>query len=139
MGKSIKFRNDIYLDTRSIAHNNVLLSNILNYSKDEVKIGKWVNGKNLYRKVLDFDYFPDNSQRFVPIYISNLDDVCWYEYSWFDTVDDRFFSGLRFDTGTTYCKVAISSTDLIVEGKGTEWSKRTSNGKCIIYYTKKEE
>lgn len=109
--------------------------NLKNYLDEEQIIGKWEE-ETLYRKVVNFDYFPNNSQRIVPTNISNLKDVKWYEYSWYDDSDKRFFSSLRFDNNTTYCKVAISYTDLIVEGRGVDWSTRTSDGKCIIYYTK---
>ena len=106
------------------------------YSKEEIIIGKWFDGKPLYRKVVEFDYFPNNTQRVVPHYITNLQYICWYEYSWYDESDKRFFSGFRFDANTTFCNVGISYTDLIIEGRGTDWSERTSDGKCIIYYTK---
>ena len=109
--------------------------NLKNYLDEEQIIGKWEE-ETLYRKVVNFDYFPNNGQRIVPTNISDLKDIKWYEYSWYDDSDKRFFSGLRFDTNTTYCKVAISHTDLIVEGRGVDWSTRTSDGKCIIYYTK---
>ena len=107
-----------------------------NYSSNEQIVGKWIDGKTLYRKVITFNYFPNNTQRVVPHYITNLQYICWYEYSWYDKSDKRFFSGFRFDNSTTYCKIAISHTDLIVEGRGTNWSARTSDGTCIIYYTK---
>lgn len=109
--------------------------NLKNYLDEEQIIGKWEE-ETLYRKVVNFDYFPNNGQRIVPTNISDLKDIKWYEYSWYDDSDKRFFSGLRFDTNTTYCKVAISHTGLIVEGRGVDWSTRTSDGKCIIYYTK---
>lgn len=106
------------------------------YSKEEIISGKWFDGKPVYRKVVEFSSFPNNRQQVSPHHIENLGDVCWYEYSWYDTSDKRFFSGLRFDNSTTYCKVAISHTDLIIEGRGVDWSGRTTAGKCIIYYTK---
>lgn len=109
--------------------------NLKNYSTLEQVVGNWAS-EILYRKVVNFDYFPNNTQRIVPTNIADLNDIKWYEYSWYDDSDKRFFSGLRFDNATTYCKVAISHTDLIVEGKGVDWSSRTSQGKCIIYYTK---
>lgn len=112
------------------------IDNKFNYSNNEQIVGKWINGKTLYRKVITFDYFPNNIQRVVPHYITNLEYICWFEYSWYDESDKRFFSGFRFDNSTVYCKIAISHTDLIVEGRGTDWSGRTSDGKCIIYYTK---
>lgn len=109
--------------------------NLKNYLDEEQIIGKWEE-ETLYRKVVNFDYFPNNGQRIVPTNISNLKDVKWYEYSWYDDSDKRFFSSLRFDNNTTYCKVSTSHTDLVVEGRGVDWSSRTSQGKCIIYYTK---
>lgn len=112
------------------------IDNKFNYSSNEQIVGKWIDGKTLYRKVITFNYFPNNTQRVVPHYITNLQYICWYEYSWYDESDKRFFSGFRFDSNTTFCKVGISYTDLIIEGRGTDWSERTSNGKCIIYYTK---
>lgn len=112
------------------------IDNKFNYSNNEQIVGKWINGKTLYRKVITFNYFPNNTQRVVPHYITNLQYICWYEYSWYDESDKRFFSGFRFDANTTFCKVGISYTDLIIEGRGTDWSERTSDGKCIIYYTK---
>lgn len=113
-----------------------LVNGKFTYSSNEQIVGKWINGKTLYRKVITFNYFPNNTQRVVPHYITNLQYICWYEYSWYDESDKRFLSGFRFDNSTTYCKIAISHTDLIVEGRGTNWSTRTFNGKCIIYYTK---
>lgn len=107
-----------------------------NYSSNEQIVGKWIDGKILYRKTITFDYFPNDGQRNVAHYITNLQYICWYAYSWYDSSDAKFFSNVRFDNSTTYCKIAISNTYLIVEGRGTNWSARTSDGTCIIYYTK---
>lgn len=113
-----------------------LVNGKFTYSTNEQLIGTWINNKPLYRKVVEFDSFPNNRQQVVPHHITNLEDICWYEYSWYDESDKRFLSGFRFDTNTIFCKIGISHTDLIVDGRGTNWSERTSNGKCIIYYTK---
>lgn len=56
MAKSIKFRNDIYLDSASITHNQIKLNDILNYSVNPVEIGKWIdNKKKVYKKVIYSD------------------------------------------------------------------------------------
>lgn len=56
MAKSIKFKNDTYLDSTSIVHDKTNLSDILNYSTQPVAIGKWIDGKKtVYRKVLYSD------------------------------------------------------------------------------------
>lgn len=66
MAKSIKLKNNNYIDSTGVVHNrgllSTLLSNILDditylknrcvYSTTEVPIGKWIDGKTLYRKVL---------------------------------------------------------------------------------------
>ncbi len=57
MSKSIKFSNDIYLDSSSVVHNKKKLSEILNtkdvYSNNEIKTNKiWIDGKPIYRKVI---------------------------------------------------------------------------------------
>ena len=112
------------------------IDNKFNYSSNEQIVGKWIDGKTLYRKVITFNYFPNDGQRNVAHYITNLQYICWYEYTWYDSSDAKFFSNVRFDNSTTYCKISISNTYLIVEGRGTNWSTRTSDGTCIIYYTK---
>lgn len=66
MAKSIKLKNNNYIDSTGVVHNRGLLSTLLNnileditylknrcvYSTTEVPIGKWIDGKTLYRKVL---------------------------------------------------------------------------------------
>lgn len=55
MSKSIKFKNNNYLDSSSIVHNKKSLKNILDekevYTNEEQKIGIWTDGKPIYRKV----------------------------------------------------------------------------------------
>ncbi|MBR4260697.1 MAG: hypothetical protein IKQ33_01935 [Clostridia bacterium] len=51
MSKAIKLDNNVYLDSSSIVHNKTKLSDIFNDSTNEVKIGKWIDGKEMYRKV----------------------------------------------------------------------------------------
>lgn len=64
--KSIKFKDNHYIDSTGVVHNRGLLSTLLNnildditylknrcvYSTNEIAIGKWIDGKTLYRKVL---------------------------------------------------------------------------------------
>lgn len=50
MSKSIKFTNDTYLDSSGITFNKTPLHKILTYSTEEQIVGKWVDGKELYRK-----------------------------------------------------------------------------------------
>lgn len=56
MEKSVKFKNNIFLDSTSITHDRKQLSEILNqkevYSTDEQIVGRWIDGKPIYRKVI---------------------------------------------------------------------------------------
>lgn len=48
------------------------------YSKNEIKVGKWINGKTIYRKVIDFGKLPDNAAKQINHGISNIDEVTNY-------------------------------------------------------------
>lgn len=52
MAKSIKFKNDMYLDSESVVHKKTKLSTMLTYSTIETKIGTWIDGKTIYRKIV---------------------------------------------------------------------------------------
>lgn len=112
------------------------IDNKLNYSSSEQIVGKWINGKTLYRKIFEFGSFPNDTTRLTPHNISNLDQICFYFYTWYDITDNNWFTGTRVDSGTAFCKVALSPTNVKVEGRGTDWTSRTSDGHCDIYYTK---
>lgn len=71
MSKTIKLKNDVYLDSSVIVHNRSKISDILNYSTNEVKIGKWIDGKPLYRITKRFYFNNDNFDVGIP----NLDKV----------------------------------------------------------------
>lgn len=49
MAQSIKFKDDIYIDSSGVTHNKTSLDKILTYSTTETKIGTWIDGKPLYR------------------------------------------------------------------------------------------
>lgn len=65
MSKSIKLENETYIDSSSISHNKKTLKEILDasnvYSANEVVVGKWIDGKPLYRKMVDFGSLPSNN------------------------------------------------------------------------------
>ena len=110
--------------------------NLKKYSAAETIVGIWKNGKTLYRKIFEFGSFPNNTTILIPHYILNLDEICFYFYSWFDSEDNNWFTGTRVDSSSAFCKVALSPTNVKVEGRGANWSTRTSKGHCEIYYTK---
>lgn len=52
MAKSVKLNNNTYLDSSSIVHQRTKLSDILNFSENETKIGVDGNGNSVYRKTV---------------------------------------------------------------------------------------
>lgn len=50
--QSIKLKDNKYLDSMSIVHKKIKLNDILTYSINEIRVGKWIDGKDIYRKVI---------------------------------------------------------------------------------------
>lgn len=48
------------------------------YSTTETIVGKWIDNKPIYRKVIDFGYLTNNSLKSVSLNISNLDKIVYY-------------------------------------------------------------
>ena len=112
------------------------ISTLSNYSEEEQVVGTWLDGKTLYRKIVNFGAFPNNSSKEVAHNITNLSQVCYFIYTWFDSEDNGWFCGARVDNTTTICKVSVRMDNIMVEGIGYDWSSRTADGHCDIYYTK---
>ncbi len=87
MGSTVKLANDLYLETSSIVHNKEInletylnnLETLINegtvYSTKERVIGKWLDGKPIYRKVINWGALPDNNASLKPHNISNIDNI----------------------------------------------------------------
>lgn len=75
----IEFQNNTapYLNAENLNNNFNYLDEKAQdiYSLDEVVIGKWINGKPIYRKVIDFGSLPNSDIKTVPLNINNLDNV----------------------------------------------------------------
>lgn len=109
------------------------------YSTTETKTNKvWIDGKPIYRKVVEFGGFPNNGSKDVATGIENISRITQFEYSWYDSADKNYLSGNRIDSSGVMCKVMFnfSKKCLHLEGLGTNWSGRTSQGIAIIHYTK---
>jgi len=52
---------------------NGFVQSQFNYSTDEQVIGKWVDGKPLYQKTINFGALPNNTTKVVSLGISNVD------------------------------------------------------------------
>lgn len=107
------------------------------YSNSEIRIGRWTNGKSIYRKVIHFDG-EQNGDIAVPHGISNLDQVLDVRYR----CDDAGTSN-----GTQYANVRISADDnhvgitgvtntSIVFNVPAAFNTRITDVDFIIEYTK---
>ena len=45
------------------------------YSTDEIAIGKWIDGKTIYRKIVNFGQLPNSGNMFVPHGISDFNEI----------------------------------------------------------------
>lgn len=132
--------SNVSTNTSNISTNATNIENLQTYSTSEVNTGKvWINGKPIYRKVVEFGSFPNNTSKTVATGIKNLARIISLEYTWYDSADGAYFTNARIDNATVMCKIQFKVNDnsLNVEGLGgTYWSSRTSQGIVILEYTK---
>lgn len=112
-----------------------------NYSTSEVKMGKWHNGKDLYRRVFtNVDIGSDNpgADRYVLSMDPSVTEICFYDGFIMidDTIQQKF--PLNFWVSSTYYNRTKTELDnnvqkfVIKPGKDTLGKKAT----IIAYYTK---
>lgn len=63
---------DGYSTSQTDAYSCNYVNNLHTYSTTEKRIGTWIDGKPLYRKVIDFGYLPNNSTKAVNHNITNI-------------------------------------------------------------------
>lgn len=78
MAQSIKFNDDIYIDSSGVTHNKTSLDKILTYSTTETKIGTWIDGRPLYRKVLTSPGLATATKKTILYNINNVKQM-WIE------------------------------------------------------------
>lgn len=64
--------SSIIIPSINVDGEEIYNANLMNYSTSEQRIGTWIDGKNLYRKVIDFGTLPNNTQANVNHNISNM-------------------------------------------------------------------
>lgn len=130
---------DSYSTSTTDAYSAHYVNNLNTYSTSEQRIGTWVNGKPIYRKVIAVD-FPTNTLTIIsyPHNISNIQMITDYRLVWYDTEDARWFNYFKDTTGTYVQIDGISNTQVRIKATGTavNWNTRTTNKYAIIEYTK---
>lgn len=107
------------------------------YSTNETLTGgTWINGKPIYRKVVYIGSLPANTASFFSHNISNIDRVVNSSMTWFDTVDNCWWSNRRWDSATINIAYNVNLTQIWIGARGVNWSTRTNQAYVTIEYTK---
>ena len=115
-------------------------ADFLDYSMTEKVVGRWINNKPIYRKVVAVN-FPNtsSSQVYTNHNIANIEMVTKYSLIWWDIVDARWFSYFKDTTGTYWIEIdGITNTQVKITASNTDvnWHGRTAERYAIIEYTK---
>ena len=113
----------------------------LDYSTTTEKVvGRWINNKPIYRKVVAVD-FPTTTAQTIKYNhgISNIEMITDYHLIWYDTDDNRWYNYFKDTTGTYWVQAnGITSTQVVIQASNTSinWHSRTKWRYAIIEYTK---
>ena len=108
------------------------INNKFVYSTKEIIVGKWIDGKPIYRKVYFFDSITfTTGEHILNIDLPNLDSICGFKYSMWYPVLNRWY--VCWDTINTH-NIAITSTKVYIgSGGGNTTFTRAS---FVFEYTK---
>lgn len=111
----------------------VPIESVDSYSLDEViTSNKWIDGKPIYKKTINFGALPNNTSKSVAHSISGIERVVKIEGNGFVT---GYFYPLPYPATTSVSCISLYATDTnIVVGSGSDRS--SINAYITIYYTK---
>ena len=154
MSISIKFKDDAYLDSSSVAHNKELLSEFLEneksklnklstYSTEETVVGTWEDGRPLYRKYIDIGNLASSNSKDVNLTTYGIDasEVQFMEVYKKDSSGIKTSINPVFVTmaGAVVCRTILyqeGSTNILRIANGTSQNLSTHTAYAILYYTK---
>lgn len=107
-------------------------NDITSYSTEEILLGKWIDEKPLYRKVLIISPLPNNNSVIIPHNIANVKDIisvrgCAYN------ITSGFTTDLNFSWVDGSLRTTVSRTDI---GINTDKNLSVYGERLIIEYTK---
>lgn len=114
------------------------VDNINEYSTSEKVIGKWINGKPLYRKVISFGSLPNSTTKNVAHEISNLGEVTRLSAiatngsGSYKTIPDVISTNTATYM-TSQVKLSISSGNIVIY---TESNQSSFSTYVVMEYTK---
>jgi len=119
------------------------------YSTNEKVIGRWIDGKPIYQKVvpitLPVGASSTGGTAVIAHGISNFGELVNMEIHWFDSADNRWYVKDRSYAGSnlTYSLLSegtsVGDTYIYIcngPNPTIDWSERTSNAYAILKYTK---
>lgn len=108
------------------------------YSTTETLTNKTFLGSPVYRKILTANSLANDGSLSINHGISNLETVIKCEYFWYDTMDSRWYYGIRYEgNNSIYITLgSITSTQVSLRCAGVDWSTRTRDVNIILEYTK---
>ena len=115
---------------------NEKITSLTTYSTEEQVIGTWIDGKPIYRKVVSIGSLPSNQSITVNHNISNIKNIVNSSLNWFDTIDNAWLHNSRWDSPTVRISYNINSTQIWIDGAGSNWGGRTKDAYATIEYTK---
>lgn len=131
----IDLNNNLILRSENIEYNDDTLKSTLdnrfNYSTEEQKVGKWIDGKNLYRKTISFtDTIETNVECIKEHNISNV-DIIFVDISNSFMISNNYNSYPIIQTGYNQqfedkVNVHVNRTTFTIFSKGgwgTHWTK----------------
>lgn len=119
----------------NVDNEEIYSTNYNNYSTDEIVIGKWIDGKPLYRKVFNITNPASSNTNYVNISSMNIDTVT-HLYGYYKTNAGTF--GIPFHDSNDNLSVMFISGDnnLYIRGRfGNNYTSITEV-KVILEYTK---
>lgn len=120
-----------YLNMQELEKNSI----INNYSTGEQVIGKWIDGKPLYRKVIQpVIIIGVNATVSVPHGISNLSQVLKVDATFFWSNKTYPFPAIYEDLSKQVAINYIDSTNVYIKSFGENWSTQITT--IILEYTK---
>lgn len=114
------------------------LSNYINngesiYSTDETIVGKWIDGKPLYQKTINFGSLPNSTTKYVSHSITNIDNI--WVHDGFTNIDGNYFGPLVYSSNNAPDNYAfyVNKTQILCE---THCNRSTETAYVTLRYTK---
>jgi hypothetical protein len=134
-----EIKNVVNNNATETSTNSTNIANIINaevYSTTEVKTNNvWINGKPIYRKVIQYTSALSGGNNSIPHGISNFDELV--SLSGYTKYSTSYYLMGAYESANNFINASIVSSTTISVRVGTGWGGSFTNG-CtfIIEYTK---